>query len=116
MAAADGGAAAGQPDAMETLLETALRTPTRTEYWITVAQFFGISELEGAMKNLASLGSVRMVSDAGGVGYRLQMGPYPDAASANATLAALREAGYPDAIVAGEQCYASPAESNLATC
>lgn len=111
------GPTAGPPGQIEALIEDAVQTtPTRTEYWITVAQFFGLSELEGAMTNLSSFGSVRMVSDAGGVGYRLQMGPYPDEASANASLAVLREAGYVDALIAGESCYASPAESNLASC
>jgi rare lipoprotein A len=103
---------------MASLGDRSLTPPTavRTEYWITVAQFFGLSELEGAMKSLASFGNIRMVSDAGGVGYRLQMGPYPDEASANATLAVLKEAGYPDALIADELCYAPPAGSNLATC
>jgi rare lipoprotein A len=108
------------PDAVETLLDGALQTqaprPVRTEYWITVAQFFGLSELEGAMKKLSPFGGLRMVSDAGGVGYRLQLGPFADEASANARLAALREAGYPDVIIADERCYSSPTKSNLANC
>ncbi|MEX0645886.1 MAG: SPOR domain-containing protein, partial [Parvularculaceae bacterium] len=111
------------PDTMAQLVEEALASPgpAAVEYWIDVASFADLEALETARLNLSGEGEARVVSApaAGATSrYGLQIGPFTDAAAAFARLAALREAGYPDALIAGTGlCLAeAPAEPETASC
>lgn len=90
-------------DTMALLIETALAAP-RDEFWIAIAAFDDLNALEAARIALPSFGETRIVSALGGeaVRYELQIGPEFDAESADARLAALREAGYPEARIVNQ--------------
>ena len=110
-------------DSMAGVIETALAAPrpAPAEYWIDVATFADLDALESARLNLAGTGEMRMISlPAGGAAplYGLQVGPFADSAAAFASLAALREAGYPDASIAGSAlCFAdAPADVEALSC
>jgi rare lipoprotein A len=90
-------------DKMASLIETALAAP-REEFWIAVGAFDDLNALEAARIALPPSGETRIVSALGGetVRYELQIGPEFDAESADARLAALREAGYPEARIVNQ--------------
>lgn len=79
---------------------TAAAAPAPAEIWIDVRRFHDLNELEAARLALATMGSARVraePSSGGEAGYLLQLGPFIDQFAADARLAALREAGYPEA-------------------
>lgn len=86
-------------DGMAGLIKGALAAP-RQEIWIAVGAFDDLNALESARIALPADGESRIVSSAKigeAVRYELQFGPEFDSESAGARLAALREAGYPEA-------------------
>lgn len=94
---------AGGDDAMAHLIETALAAP-REEIWIAVGAFDDLNALESARVALPPSGETRIVSALGGdtIRYELQVGPEFDPETADARLAALREAGYLEARIVDE--------------
>lgn len=91
-------ASAGDP--MATLIGEALAAAPRQEFWIAVGAFDDLNQLEAARIALPPLGETRVVmaphADRA-IRYELQIGPEFDPKSADARLAALREAGYSEA-------------------
>ncbi|MGE0408005.1 MAG: septal ring lytic transglycosylase RlpA family protein [Amphiplicatus sp.] len=91
------------------------------EYWINVAEYFDLHELQSARISLAGNGEMRVATRAIANGlfvYGLQIGPFYDANIASARLAGLREAGYPAASLAGDaRCVANaPSDAVIAAC
>lgn len=112
-------------DAMAQFIDAALKAPPaapKTEYWITVADYADLNALEKARFKLSDRSALRIVTSpapGGAFRYALQAGPYGDASALEASLAALREAGYPAsaaAPAAASVCAAQPAASDGATC
>lgn len=100
-AAPTGETPADELDPLGKLISEALAAPPPAEIWIAVGAFKDLNALEAARFSLPPAVHTRVVS-AEDAGYELQIGPEFDAISADARLAALREAGYSDArIVAG---------------
>ncbi len=70
------------------------------EIWIDVKRFTNLDDLDMAQLSIAAMGPARVRSTilaTGAAAYLLQLGPYKDSFAAEARLAALREAGYPEA-------------------
>ena len=124
-------AASAAPDAMAHLITSAVNTPPppklapkaaapASEFWINVASYSDLSELEHARLSMVKFGDYRIVtspSPNGAFIYALQSGPYPDEPSMEASLAALREAGYPAAAPAdGVICASASPQTGIAAC
>jgi rare lipoprotein A len=74
-------------------------------YWIAVATFYDLGSLETARAAVSGLETARVVSATNASGaavYGLEIGPFASLAAAADRLAELRDAGYPDAALAGE--------------
>ncbi len=78
-------------------------SPVTGEFWIRVATFLGLDDLEKARAALNGAGGARVSSlSIGGVfQYALEIGPFATVAAAGGRLAGLREAGYPEAEIVG---------------
>ncbi|MBI1366034.1 MAG: septal ring lytic transglycosylase RlpA family protein [Alphaproteobacteria bacterium] len=125
-------ASAAPADSMANLITTALSAPPAPraapkaaaatgEFWIDVATYSDLKALEHARLSLVKFGDYRIVTNptpSGAFNYSLQSGPYPDKASLEASLAALREAGYSDARAVSDLglCAAEPQQNQIATC
>ena len=93
-------AADNREDALASFIGEALAAPPPEEIWIAVGAYDDLNSLEAARLTLPPLGETRVVMaphDEGAIRYELQIGPEFDPESADARLAALREAGYPEA-------------------
>ena len=115
--------ASSSSDSMAQFIDAALKAPPPSadaELWINVADYADLNELEKSRIRLSSLNAFRIVTtpaDGGAFRYALQAGPYPDASSMEASLAALREAGYSNAMAAAAgACDAASSTSETATC
>lgn len=87
-------------DGLAIFIGEALAAPPPAEIWIAVAAFDDLKALEASLVKLPAPGETRIVMASrfgGEVRYELQIGPEFDLESADARLALLREAGYPDA-------------------